>query len=558
MVRETTVSAPFQPFTFLFWEVLEPRGAGLHGQVYRVRHKHTGDHFALKVMHLADAGHASKVRRGLSTAKANYRIRHANVVAVHDLGCEEDGRVWVLMEWLQGRSVAEQLALQGGRLSVPMALHIAIETAWGVDAAHENGVIHRDIKPDNIWLSPDGQVKVLDFSLAKVIPEGITTTVQLGAVTGLGTVAYLAPEGLRTDADVDARVDGYALGLMLWQMIAGRHPYQDALRNTTELMRRQLFVDPELLSALAGLPAYVDDFMRRALAKKRDDRFSTIAEMARALMTLRDRLRADAGQGLIDLSVPYGEPPIPGTEPWARKDHAGPRPIPEQARPRPEPKERVVVGEGKPARAPRTPLGTVRMRSDQPARLAKTAPMPAQAPGCAPAATAAPVAGEQRPAVEQAGPPAPRETLPAVERAPAQRPWGALLPAVLVAVLLASAALASVGTWRWRRGSLTLPGATPPAPSATATPSLSPALPHAAPSAEAPPPTPATATELQPEPERPTANPSIVASAGSASTAPANAASSVTSARPHATARPRSPAPLPMEPPHRTIFGTEN
>jgi serine/threonine-protein kinase len=170
------VSAPFKPFTFLQWEVLEPRGCGLHGQVYLARHRHTGDYFAIKLMHLQDCAVASRVRRALAGAKANYRIRSANVVLVHDLGCEEDGRVWIAMEWLPGHSIAEQIALQRGRLSVPLALHVAIETAWGVDAAHEIGVIHRDIKPGNVWLTPTGQVKVIDFSLAKVIPEGITTT----------------------------------------------------------------------------------------------------------------------------------------------------------------------------------------------------------------------------------------------------------------------------------------------------------------------------------------------------------------------------------------------
>src|SRR5262249_3809456 len=120
MVIETMASTPFQPFTFLSWEVLEPRGSGLHGQVFLVRHRPTGDHFALKRTSLADAGHASKARRSLSTAKANYRIRHANVVTVHDLGCEEDGRVWILMEWLQGHSIAELLARQRGQVSVPM------------------------------------------------------------------------------------------------------------------------------------------------------------------------------------------------------------------------------------------------------------------------------------------------------------------------------------------------------------------------------------------------------------------------------------------------------
>ncbi len=519
-----------------------------------MRHRHTGDHFALKMMHLADAGHASKVRRSLSSATANYRIRHANVVTVHDLGCEEDGRVWVVMEWLRGRSVAEQLALQRGRLSVPMALHIAIEVCWGVDAAHEHGVIHRDIKPDNVWLTTDGVVKVLDFSLAKVIPEGIATTVQLGVATGLGTVAYLAPEGLRADADVDARIDVYALGLMLWQMIAGRHPYQDALRSTTELIRRQIYVDPEPLSAVAGLPTYVDEFMRRAFAKKRDDRFSTMAEMARALMTLRDRLRADAEQGLVDLPVPHGEPPIPGTDPWTRRDYHEPHRLPEHQPPRPEPTGRVVVSidEGKRARAQRAAhAGTLRLPANMAAPLAGTMPLPAQAPASAPAV---PAESPPQTASQPTGASVQRETSPAVEREPAPRPRGARAPTVLVALVLASAALASAMTWRWRRGSTDLPSTS----ASLAAPSVSSTV-ASPPTSASPEPRPSTsiAAEPRPDPDGPAPQSSATVAP---SAAPALATSTGSLSRTRVTARPRPAAPPPAVPPaplHRAPFRVE-
>jgi serine/threonine-protein kinase len=456
-----------------------------------------------------------------------------------------------------------------------MALHVAIESAWGVDAAHEIGVIHRDIKPDNIWLTPDGLVKVLDFSLAKVIPEGVTTTVQLGAVTGLGTVAYLAPEGLRTDADVDARVDVYALGLMLWQMIAGRHPFQDALRNTTELMRRQLFVDPEPLSAVAGLPAYVDELMRRALAKKREDRFCTMAEMARALMTLRDRLRAAAEQGLIDISVPYGEPPIPSAEPWARKDYQGPRLLPERAQPRPQPEQRVVVSpeKAKAARAERAAKGgTLRLRTDHAAPGTGTAPLPAHvlardADALAQMAAGVPLppmVSPQRPAGDHPGTPS-RETPPAVEPGPVQRSRGPRSPAVFVALLLGSAALVSAGTLRWRRGSVAPPAtsALVPTSASSATPlsaSAASSPPSSAPSGEPPPQNPAAA-ELQPEPNGPTANPTPATIASAVTTAPTSTASIDAPSRSRTTgrARPSSPRPvLPAEPPSRRPFGIED
>jgi eukaryotic-like serine/threonine-protein kinase len=553
------MSAPFKPYVFLQWEILEPRGSGLHGQVYLARHRHTGDRFALKMMHLEDVGSASKVRRGLSTARANYRIRHANVVAVHDLGCEDDGRVWVVMEWLEGRSIADQLALLRGRLSVPMALHVAIETAWGVDAAHELGIIHRDIKPDNVWMTSTGVIKVLDFSLAKVIPEGIATTVQLGAATGLGTVAYLAPEGLRADADADARLDVYALGLMIWQMIAGRHPFQDALRNTAELIRRQVYVDPEPLSVVAGLPSYVDEFMKRAVAKNPDQRFSTMAEMARALMTLRDRLRYDAEQGLVTIAVPHGEPPVPGNDPWTRRDYHAPHETPEHPRPRPAPSHRVVVGgEDVAARGP----------AGQPAVLGATQPLP---PGMAvplAATTRLPVQASTTRAtlpaehatqasVESTSPHAARETAPAVEGQPTPRRRGARTPAVLVALVLASAAIATVVTWRWHRDgaakTTTTVAVTPPSP----------------PSAEVTPPpnsaaaTGSTATEVHLDPPSAEPLPSSSASAPTLALTTTASAASSSPARVSAppAARPRRATivpPPPPSPPRPEIFRVQN
>ncbi len=554
---------PFKPFIFLQWEILEPCGSGLHGQVFLARHRHTGERFALKMMHLEDAASASKVRRGLSTARANYRISHGNVVHVHDLGVEEDGRVWVLMEWLEGRTVADQLALQRGRLSVRLALHVAIETAWGVDAAHELGIIHRDIKPDNVWLTTTGLVKVLDFSLAKVIPEGMATTVQLGAATGLGTVAYLAPEGLRPDADVDARIDVYALGLTLWQMIAGRHPFGDVLRDTAELMRRQLHVDPEPLSKVANLPVYVDDFMKRALAKNPSERFSTMAEMARALMTLRDRLRADVERGLVTLSTPHGEPPVAGSDPWTRRDYRAAQVAPEHLLPGPAPSERVVIaGEAVGAKGPPGQIETI--HDTQPLPPGMVAPLAAMAwlPAKASASpTTKPAESGPQASAEATSPQAVRETSPAVAREPSPRPRGARLPTVLVVLVVASASLASITAWRWHlqseaRTSETVAVAPSTALSAAVTAPLTSA-------AGAPPATVAVATELHPDPDGGDQAPSSAASAPTP--APTTTASTASSSRTriigHQVARPQQAPLLPPPPPApapRELFRSQN
>ena len=336
---DTSNARMFKPGdVFYQFEVIRRLGAGLHGEVYLVEHRHTRDRFALKMMHLEDVTQASRVRRALSTALANYRIQHANVVKVHNLSCEEDGRVWVLMEYLEGCSIGDLLARQRGRVSIPLALHIAIEAAWGIDAAHEMRIIHRDIKPENLWLSSQGTVLVIDFSLAKVIPDGIQTTQHK---TGFGTAPYMAPEALRA-VDPDARVDIYALGIVLWQMLGGTHPFQSVMRDTTEMIRRQLYVAVPRLSEVAGLPAYVDTFMDRALAKSPTDRFLTMAEMAQAMLKLRDRLRADAERGELIVEVAAGEPRF-ADSPWRRRAYHAARAVMDSAPDRGH-SARVIVG----------------------------------------------------------------------------------------------------------------------------------------------------------------------------------------------------------------------
>jgi serine/threonine-protein kinase len=457
-------------------------GAGLHGEVYLVEHLFTHDRFALKVMHLEDVREASRVARAMSTAKASYWIRHANVVRVQDIGCEPDGTVWILMEYLEGISVGELLARQQGRVSLWLALHIAIEAAWGIDAAHEMGVIHRDIKPDNLWLTVDGILKVIDFSLAKVVPEGIRTTQRS---QGVGTPPYMGPEMLLGGVVIDARADVYALGMVLWQMLAGRHPFHDALSDTKEMVRRQLYVDPEPLSPIAGLPVYVDEFMARALAKEPAKRFLSMAQMARGLMTLRDQLRSDAERGLFDVKIPRGEPRF-SNDPLGRQAYIPVQTVTPTGTVPPVPAARIMLGPqvvpqglGGTLPLPSAETGTTLQQlppSAQPVQAATAAPphaqpvsaptpvVPTRAATAAqtppPAPTSTPAAGHDR----SSGSPAPRsavdtlrlgDTPQAVMRAPVPSGMSDGPPArrvpKLVVVGLVSALLASTGVAAWSK-----------------------------------------------------------------------------------------------------------
>lgn len=285
--------------------------AGAHGEVYAARHLATGEPFALKIMALADVAGVGAVRRALAAARGAYGVDHPNVAKVHDLGCEADGIVYIVMELLQGCSL--DALIRWGRVSAVFALSVAVEVAKGLAAAHGALIVHRDVKPPNLFLVRAGPhrtaVKVLDFSMAKVFPEGIETTA--GRRAGLGTVAYSAPEQL-SGAVPHPGFDVYGLGMTLWELLAGRHPFQSVLRDPEALIRHQRAVMPPLLSEVAGLPPRIDEVVRRAIAKEPAARYRTMGEMESALRALRAWLVDEDRAGRLMLVVPMGQPAIPG------------------------------------------------------------------------------------------------------------------------------------------------------------------------------------------------------------------------------------------------------
>ena len=200
-----------------------------------------------------------------------------------------------------------------GRPSIVFSLSVAIEAARGLAAAHGAHVVHRDVKPSNLFLvNVDARrtaVKVLDFSLAKVFPEGFETTSSRRAA--LGTPAYMAPEHL-AGAMPHPGLDVYGLGVTLWEALAGRHPWQAELADLKALIAKQRGEMPPLLSEVAGLPPRVNDVVRRAIAKRPEARFRTVDEMEDALVGLRAWLVQEELAGRLVLPVPVGQPPIPG------------------------------------------------------------------------------------------------------------------------------------------------------------------------------------------------------------------------------------------------------
>jgi serine/threonine protein kinase len=235
-------------------------------------------HVAVKLLaeHLADDRQfVSRFRREALSAA---RLVHPNIVQVFDFGFDDDsGRYFIVMEAVRGRSGA-QLLHDRGYLGVDEAIKIVGQAARGLDHAHRNGVIHRDVKPGNILLGDDGSVKIADFGIAKAMAEesGIT---QVGSV--VGTASYLAPEQAM-GGDVGPASDIYALGVVTYQMLAARLPYE--AESLTALALKQQREAPPLLDQLnADVPAEVALVVDRALSLDPGARYASAEAYAKAL-----------------------------------------------------------------------------------------------------------------------------------------------------------------------------------------------------------------------------------------------------------------------------------
>ncbi len=271
------------------YEIVAPLGAGGMGEVYRARDTRLGRDVALKVLPAAVAGDPERRARFETEARAIAALSHPNVLAVYDLGCE--GEVdYVVLEYVEGETLRDRLL--EGPLSSGRAVGLATQIARGLAAAHDRGVIHRDLKPENVMLTPDGQAKILDFGLARRLggeaSDFGTDTPTLARATEpglvLGTMGYMSPEQVR-GADVDARSDLFALGALLFEMIAGRRAFRGD--TAADAMSATLREDPpELVALVADLPPGLDRIIRRCLEKQPAARFRSAADLAFALESL--------------------------------------------------------------------------------------------------------------------------------------------------------------------------------------------------------------------------------------------------------------------------------
>ncbi|MFH1176248.1 MAG: protein kinase, partial [Acidobacteriota bacterium] len=266
------------------YELLRELGRGGMGTVYVARHVRLETSVAVKVLPSEQAGSDEAVLRFRREAMAASSLGHPGIVRVMDLNAD-GGVVYMVMEYLQGEDLAAYLA-RCGALPWGEAFDLFRRICDPIAAAHRAGYIHRDLKPGNIFLARvEGcadQVKILDFGLAKALYRADTAKLTRPG-TAMGTPAYMPPEQIE-GRDPDIRVDVYALGAILFQMLAGRLPFDAP--TLTALFAKVLTEPPPSLAAEVGagdLPAPVDEAIRRALAKRPEDRFPDVPSLVSAV-----------------------------------------------------------------------------------------------------------------------------------------------------------------------------------------------------------------------------------------------------------------------------------
>ena len=283
---------PLTPATRLGpYEIISQLGAGGMGEVYRARDLRLGRDIALKVLPAEMNASPERLARFEREARAVAGLNHPNIVTLFSI--EDDGNMrFLTMELLEGQSLDHVLA--SGGLPIPRVIELGIGLADALAAAHEKGVVHRDLKPANVMLTKEGRVKVLDFGLAKLadpetnaeLSQAATMAAPLsGEGQAVGTVPYMSPEQIRGDA-VDARTDLFALGIVLYELAAGRRPFAGA--TSADVSSAILRDAPDTLSAIrADVPDDLDRIVSLCLEKKAADRVQTAQDVSSQLRRVK-------------------------------------------------------------------------------------------------------------------------------------------------------------------------------------------------------------------------------------------------------------------------------
>jgi serine/threonine protein kinase/ketosteroid isomerase-like protein len=414
------------------YEIVAPLGAGGMGAVYLARRVLIGDEVAVKVLHSKFTGDEKLVERFRREARAAAQLHHPNVVTIHDYGEARgpEGFAYIVMELVRGESLRELLKREG-RLDARRAVELMRGVCAGVGAAHRRGIVHRDIKPDNVIVSPADddnpaeRVKVVDFGIAKIRDMAAESTLtEAGSM--VGTLFYMSPEQCKGEP-LDSRADVYSLGAMLYEMLAGSPPF--TAPSITSIILKHVNAPPPPLPEDAGVPVALAAAVMRSLAKDPEERPRDATEFAREIQAA---LTSDADAPAVSsqpagASTPSAEGSTQSAEPFFPAT-ARPVPVtpthPAPVHPTPSPSTNPTA----PDAAEREEVTVVRDSSAPPAQR-PNAYAPAQSPGgYAPA---------HRPAPPHTRPPAPHA-------APARRSRRSYAVGLLVVLLVVICGLAGV------------------------------------------------------------------------------------------------------------------
>jgi serine/threonine-protein kinase len=287
------------------YQILDRLGVGGMGEIFKVRHIHLNELRVIKIMRPNVAADDQGMQRFLQEARTSTMIKHKNLAMLYDFAQLEDGSYYMVWEFIDGTNIQKWIA-QHGAVPPRLGVEISMQALSGLEHLHSMGLIHRDISPENIMLSQDHHgkllVKVIDFGIAKSLAEGESGQGLTQTGMFLGKLKYASPEQagfLKEGEHLDPRSDLYSFGIVMYEMLAGKAPFQATnphgyiLKHVTEKPAPIAGTNPDV-----KVPAQLESIIMRSLEKSRDARFATAAEFEHALEAVRNTIPPDTKFGL--------------------------------------------------------------------------------------------------------------------------------------------------------------------------------------------------------------------------------------------------------------------